>query len=92
MTDTRSCDCRVNVAIASTSSVLAGISLVYATVVTVLIVVNKRKKHATRKTTEKESPDVLYEDVELQASDSTETVVDTRVNIAYGQVKHQAGN
>ena len=91
MTDTRSCDCGVNVAIASTS-LLAGISFVYATVVTVLMIVNKRKKQATRKTMEQESPDVLYEDVELQRSASTETVVGTRVNIAYGQVMLQTGN
>ena len=93
MTDTSSCDYGFYIAIASTSSVLAGMSFVYATVVTVLMIVNKRKKKATRKTTEQESPDVLYEDVELpEASASTETVVDTRVNIAYGQVMPQTGN
>ena len=91
VTDTSSCHYGFNVAIASTS-LLAGISFVYSTVVTVLIIVNKRKKQAIRKTTEQETPDVLYEDVELQASASTETVVNTRVNIAYGQMMPQTGN
>ena len=92
MTDTCSCDCGANIAIASTS-LLAGISFVYATVVTVLMIVNKRKKQATRKTTtEQETPDVLYEDVELQGSASAESVMNTRVNIAYGHVMSQTGN
>ena len=79
---------KCGIAITSTS-LLAGISLVYATVLTVLVIVIQRKKRAT-KIDEQELPDV--DDVQDHASASESTQVNTKENIAYGQIMPQANN
>ena len=81
---------KCGVAITSTS-LLAGISLVYATVLTVLVIIIQRKKRAT-KTEGQELPDVVYEDVQDHASASETTQVNIEENIAYGQIMPQANN
>ena len=83
-----------SVAITSTSLVAGislGISLVYATILTVLVVIQRNKLHAINRD-EQELPDVVYEDVQDHASASETTQVNTKENIVYGQIMPQANN
>ena len=86
--DTSMFECSCSVAITSTS-MLAGISFVYSIVMTVLVIiiifrVKKKTAYTQREEQESPGPDIHYEDVGLQPAALSD--MDTRKNIAYGQV------